>query len=163
MKAKSWYNLFVVVVLILLGIWVWQRVRGPKTNLTSEELVLNDQVNQFLDQAGFEIPDDVERANLADVSGGNATGVATRKTDNGTSQFTVLAALPDLDSGWYQAWLNNSDGSAPVSLGKLRVAKGGYLVETTTNQDWSDKSQVTVTLEQTMDDQPESTILKGSF
>jgi hypothetical protein len=160
---RSWYNIFVVIVLILLGLWLWRRTQAEPTAPTNEDTVLESRVNEFLDNAGFSLPEDIDRANLDGTLEGDSTGVATRSQIDDATEYTVLASLPDLISGWYQAWLTTEDGQDPVSLGQLIIAKGGYVVETTTQTDWSQRGRVIVTHEETLDDQPETTILEGLY
>ncbi len=100
------------------------------------------------------LPEDVERAELTDVSGGTASGIAARKYENGRFEFTVLADLPDPDSGTYQVALEK-DGDQ-VNLGAMRVAKGGYLLDFNSSVDYSDYNQVKVSL-------GDKVILEGGF
>lgn len=69
---------------------------------------------------GLIIPEDVEKIELKNVSGGEGVGIATRSE--------ILADLPPLEKGEsYQAFLGN--GSKTVLLGVMRQAKGGYIIE----------------------------------
>jgi len=110
----------------------------------------------------MEIPDDLEKAELIDVSGGTGSGIATRSFENGRFSHMILADLPDPTGGeFYQGWLVQGDTQVPT--GKMRIAKGGYLLELNTTTDYSDYDQVMVTLEKIADSTPETTVLEGSF
>lgn len=109
-----------------------------------------------------EIPDDVDKAELTDVTGGTSSGIATRKYENGVYTHTVLADLPDSTSGeFYEGWLVMGDKF--FSTGRMRVAKGGYLLEYTSKTDYSDYNEVVITLEGTADTTPEKHVLEGNF
>jgi len=116
----------------------------------------------------FEIPEDVERTDLTDVSGGTGSGIATRKYESGRFTHAVLADLPEPAAGtFYEGWLvRGKEGDANfayILTGSLRIAKGGYLLEFESSRDYSDYSFVVVTLEKVNDQKPETHILEGSF
>jgi len=76
--------------------------------------------------------------------------------------LTILAGLPDPKTGYfYQGWIVN--GTTYLSLGKLRVAKGGYLVDFRSTTNYSNIKNVVVTLEKVFNNTPETRILEGSF
>lgn len=116
----------------------------------------------------LEIPDNLERADLRDVSGGTGSGIATRKYEGGRFTHAALADLSDPAVGYfYEGWLvRGKEGDANfafISTGKMRVAKGGYLLEFNSSTDYSTYSGVVVTLERVDDKKPEAHILEGSF
>ncbi len=99
------------------------------------------------------IPDDIERTDLADVGGVGGTGIATRGE--------ILADLPDPEGKeFYQAWLQK--GEQLVSLGKLRVAKGGWMIEYN-SANYPGFDQVIVSRETVFDSKLETKVLEGSF
>lgn len=110
----------------------------------------------------IQIPENVEKANLHDTTGRGYGAVATRESKAGEFSLTILADLPDPEDGrFYQAWLTK-DGDS-VSLGQLRIAKGGYLIDYTSATDLSSYKVVTVSLERVFDNKIEEVILQGSF
>lgn len=116
----------------------------------------------------FAIPEDVERADLTDVTGGTGSGLATRKYENGRFTHAVLVDLPDPAPGtFYEGWLvRGKEGDANfafISTGRMRVAKGGYILEFESSRDYSDHKGIVVTLEKVDDKKPEKHILEGSF
>ena len=50
-----------------------------------------------------------------------------------------------------------------ISTGRLRIAKGGYLLEFQSSTDYSSYDNAVVTLERVADSVPEEHILEGSF
>lgn len=114
-------------------------------------------------QFNVNIPADVQKAELKDTTGGTASAIATRDYKNNTYSLTILADLPDPASGeFYQAWIY-TDIDKPVSLGKLSIAKGGWMFEYQSKNDYSKDNNVLITLEKTFDQTPETHILEGSF
>jgi hypothetical protein len=138
-------GLIVLIVLVLGVLWI-KKVRTDRalrlqTTPSTEEKISNS----FGD---IQIPDDATKVELSDVSGGDGFGVAT--------EDMVLADLPDPEAGtFYQVWIEK-DGKL-TSLGKMRIAKGGWLLEGNV----SDK--VIVSREKVFDSTLETKILEGSF
>ena len=139
-------GLIVLVILITGALWI-RKARIEKaeklqlTTPTTEEKIANSFNN-------LEIPEDVTKIELKDISGGDGFGIATADM--------VLVDLPDPEAGaFYQVWLEK-DGNL-TSLGRMRIAKGGYLLEGNV----SDK--VVVSRETINDNKVETKILEGSF
>lgn len=150
-----------VVILAVLGavIYFWQRPEPPEELRVPQTLSIEDQIEETFK---LEIPEDVDKAELKDVTGGTATGLATRKFEEGRFIHTVLADLPDPEAGkFYEGWLVKDD--EVISTGRLRLAKGGYLLEFQSSTDYSDHAGVVITLETVADTTPEKHILEGSF
>jgi len=147
-----------LVLAVLAGVVYW--ARRPKEVLQVE---IEPSVEQKLeDSFKLEIPEDVDKAELSDVSGGSSTGISTRKYENGKFTHSVLADLPDPESGeFYQGWLVKGDDV--ISTGRMTMAKGGYLLEFESPTDYSDHKGIWVTLEEKSDATPEKHILEGSF
>lgn len=146
----------VVVVLIFAAVYFFN-----KNQSQTEEMVVPDTLSvedQIEDKFNIDIPEDVDRAELKDVSGGSSSALVTR-SDEG--EVTVLADLPDLSSGeYYEAW--TVQGDQTVSLGTLRLAKGGYMLETEVS-DTFENATVVVSREKQNDTQIEEKVLEGSF
>ncbi len=156
----------VVIFAILVGaVFFFRRQKkGPELPITPPPSV-EDKIEKSFN---IELPDDVDKATLKDVSGGDSSGISTRKYANGKFTHTALADLPDPDSGeFYEGWLvRGNPGEANfsfISTGKMRVAKGGWLLEFQSSKDFSDYKMVVVTLEKVDDKKPEKHILEGSF
>jgi hypothetical protein len=111
---------------------------------------------------GIAIPSDVDKTELTGVSGSEGLGVATRKFTNGEFELTILADLPTPQAGYfYQGWIKKD--SDYVSVGKLELAKGGYLLDFSSDTNYSDYNSVIVTSEKVNDKNPETHLLEGSF
>ena len=149
-----------IILAAVIGLILWFR----KSSLTKKVVPTPTPSAEEKIERTFNltIPDNLERADLRDVAGKKGTGLATRSYENGKFTFTVLANLPDLTSGgFYQVWLIK-DGTN-LSLGKMRIAKGGYLLEFTSNKDYLDYKGVLVTEEKVFDSKVENRTLEGSF
>lgn len=146
MRTKDIVIGFIVLVLVIAGVLLVKR-RGEKlqvlpTPTPTIEQKISDRFN------GLEIPD-TDKIELNDVSGGNGFGIATADT--------VLADLPDPEgSFFYQVWVERN--GALVSLGIMRVAKGGFIFEGKI-----EGKKVVVSREKVFDNKIETTILEGSF
>lgn len=95
----------------------------PETLSTEDELEARFNI---------ELPEDLERAELNDQTGGNSSAIATRSHEDSVYEFTLLADVPD---GSYSARLTDGDGEEYRNLGTLRVAKGGYLLDYESSED----------------------------
>ena len=153
-----------IILAVVAGAIVW--IRRART---AQEPLPTPSIEEKIEKTfNLEIPDDVERADLRDVSGGTGSGIATRKYESGRFTHAVLADLSDPTLGtFYEGWLvKGKEGDANfafVSTGRLRVAKGGYLLEFTSSVDYSPYNGVVITLERVDDKRPEVHILEGSF
>jgi hypothetical protein len=153
-----------VVLAALAGIIFW--FRKPKDEFKVPETPsVEEKMEEFFN---VEIPEDIEKAQLKDVVGGDALGIATRSYENGIYVHVVLADLPDLEEGsFYEGWLvKGTEGDSDfdfISTGKMRLGKGGYILEFESSTDYIDYQGVVITQEETEDDTPEKHILEGAF
>lgn len=120
-KPRDVITGFIVVLILIIGIvWIYKSKNNnnkPLISPTPQTSITNKIKDTF---KNFNIPDDVAKNELKDVSGGNGIGIAT--------ETEVLANLPDLSNNeFYQVWFD--DNGTLKSLGKMRIAKGGYLYE----------------------------------
>lgn len=155
-----------VILAALAGIIFW-RQRGRKTEefKVPETLSVEDKIEEQFD---IQIPEDAERAELKDVSGGDSSGIATRKLENGMFEHSVLADLPEPPTGqFYEGWLvrgtEGSEDYSVLSTGSMEMAKGGWMISFKSSTDLTDHDNVVVTLEKKADKTPEKHILEGSF
>lgn len=114
MKTRDIVIGFVVLVALIVAVFWIRSTRNKKTvNLPSATPSISNQISKTFN---FQVPADVEKTELKDVSGGNGSGIATRDT--------VLADLPDPAAGkYYQVFV---DGKL---MGTMRVAKGGWIFD----------------------------------
>lgn len=124
--------------------------------------------DRFEESFNVEIPEDVEKSELKDVSGGSASGIATRDFENGKFTHMVLADLPAPEVGsYYQAWLQKGDEGdedfSLVSTGRMVLVKGGYLIEFESNKDLQSYDKVVISQEKIADSKIEKKVLESSF
>ena len=156
-----------VVVLVVLGALIYWRQKNPR----QEELKVPEtlSVEESLEEKlNIQIPDDGDKADLKDATGGRSSGIFSRKSENGKFVSSFVADLPMPAAGkYYEAWLvkgeKGSEGYSIVSAGRLRSAKGGYLLDFSSTTDYSGYNKILVTLESKSDSTPEETVLEGSF
>src|SRR3989344_8849197 len=137
-----------VILILVVGAVLWFKGRGAKEVSTPTPISEEEIKSRF----NLTIPEDVEKAQLKDVSGGNGSGIATRKYEDGRFTHMVLVDLPDPAVGtFYEGWLvRGKMGDADfafISTGPMSVAKGGYLLEFSSAIDYSDYKGVVITLE----------------
>lgn len=152
----------IIVLAVLAGAVYYLRNRGGEESLSLPETTIEETEQQFEETFRLDVPDDVEKTQLEDVAGGNVTGLATRDFKSERFTHTVLADLPDPAPGtFYEGWLVMGDKF--FSTGKMRLIKGGYLLEYESSTDYSDYDKVVITLEKVFDATPEEHILEGTF
>ncbi len=154
-----------IILAVLAGIIFW--IRKPKEELQVPEdmTTIEEEMENFFN---IEIPEDAEKAQLKDVTGGDSSGIATRDQENGAFVHVVLADLPDPEgTDFYEGWLVRGkvgdDNFDFISTGKMIVAKGGYLLDFESKNDLSEYVGVVITLEEVADANPEAHVLEGSF
>jgi hypothetical protein len=156
-----------VVILILVAVaayFILKPSDEPEITIDQTSSVEDELEESFK----FELPEDVEKVELSAVRGDGSRAIATRKFENGTYSHTVLADLPDPESGtFYEGWLvrgkSGDENFAIISTGQLTIAKGGYLLNFESSTDYSDYGSVVITLEKVADSTPEEHVLQGSF
>ncbi len=157
-----------VVILIILAIAILLLRRDPSVPQSQNNPSPTPSVESQLEESfRVDIPDDAEKVELKDVANVNGAAIATRSWENNRYTATILADLPDPESGFYQAWIGlggaNEEGATLVSLGQMWVSKGGWMIEYQSNTNYSDYDTIVVTQESASDSRPEKRILEGSF
>src|SRR3989344_8613432 len=153
-----------VILILVVGAVLWFKGKGVKEVSTPTPISEEEIKSRF----NLTIPEDVEKSQLKVVSGGNGSGISTRKYEAGRFTHMVLVDLPDPAVGtFYEGWLvrgKMGDANfAYISTGRMRVAKGGYLLEFNSGTNYSDYTGVVVTVEKVNDKTPETHVLEGSF
>ena len=163
MKTRDVVTGFIVLTVLIAGVLWFRNLKNRKPVSIPPPppiSIIKKKVPQKC--GGLKIPANADKADLKDVSGGVGLGEAVRTYQNGKFSLTILAGLPDPKTGYfYQGWIVN--GTTYLSLGKLRVAKGGYLVDFRSTTNYSNIKNVVVTLEKVFNNTPETRILEGSF
>lgn len=162
MKTKD-FVVWLIILLIVLGAYFFIK-KTKKSELQAIPYPtpsVEDRVSVKF--GGLTIPNDLDKAELKGVADKDALGIATRKYSNGKFVLTVLGDLAEPKAGYfYEAWLLGNNKEL-VSLGTLRQAKGGYLVDFTSSKDYSSLDSIFVTVEKKHDVTPEEHVLEGSF
>lgn len=167
MKREQWIGL--VVVLVLVGGLLWWRAakRAERPEVfpaEGEGVEIEDRASQLAKRLGVVLPETGERTSLKDVTGGLGEGIATQSFEKNQFEQTILAMLPEPPVGsWYEGWLVRDEPFSSIYTGKLRLAKGGYLLEFSSSQDLRDHRKVVVTVEKKDDKKPETHALEGEF
>lgn len=150
---------FILIAVIVGGAYFYKNLKSPKLLPTPTPSSVKSKIEGLFN---YVIPDDLDSIELKDVTGGESRGIAARKFENGAFTQTILANLPDLTlNEFYEGWIFLGDKY--VSMGKLIVAKGGFLVDFTSNTDYSDYKKVIITKEKINDNKFKTIILEGSF
>lgn len=113
MRARDIVTGLIILALLVGGIFWVKRTKTNKEALTVTTPTVEEKISDTFN--GLEIPKDTEKTELKDVANSDGVGIATRTE--------VLADLPEPEAGNYQVYM---DGKL---LGKMRVAKGGWLFE----------------------------------
>lgn len=143
----------IVILLIIGGAYLYRYLKKPRTTTPTPSPVSFEFKKDFTDSFKIDIPEDANTIELKDVTGGDSRGIAT---DN-----EILVDANEPETGfYYEAWLENSEKM--VSLGKLQIAKGGWLVKYDKSKNLN-STKVIISLEKTNDNKIEKKILEGSF
>ena len=83
-------------------------------------------------------------------------------------KLTILADLPDPNSSeFYQGWLQKGnewdEDYSMISLGKMTLAKGGWMLNFQSTTDYSEYDKALVSKEKTFDKNLEESVLEGTF
>lgn len=158
------------VVVILLIVYFVRRRQSPNIiNVNSPLPTSTSSYQQELqNNFGITVPSNAITADLKDSTGGNQVGLATEETNNGQYTYTVIANLEDPTTGYfYNGWLvRGKQGDSnfdAVNLGKLNLAKGGWIISYTSYKDLSDHKSVWVTLSRGISNFSDQHVLEGSF
>jgi len=161
MKTRDIIVGFLVLVVLITGVLLIKNSKKNKAvNLPAQTPSISQKITEKF--GGITIPPNADKADLLPVAGNEGLGEVVRVFDNGKFELTVLADLGQSKNGYfYQAWM--SDGTTFISLGKLNLAKGGYLVNFSSTKNYSGYKKIVVTLEKVFDQTPEEVVLQGSF
>lgn len=143
---------FILIAMTVGGFYFYKNLKVPKALPTPTPSTTKSDIQGLFD---YVIPEDLASIELKDVSGGDGRGIATNKE--------ILVDIKDPDSGYfYEAWLQGSNDQDIVSLGKMHVAKGGWLLEYN-GAKYPEYKKIIISLEKKFDSTLEKKILEGSF
>lgn len=151
-RKEVFVGLFVILVIfgVIFGVKKAKEVKVKPLNIPTP-VTTQSLESKF----NLTVPSDVEKINLQVAFGFEGMGVATRKFANGVFSHIIMADLLEPASGNYQAWLIKDDTNK-ISTGVLKLAKGGYLLEFSSNIDYSDYKKIEVKL-------GDKIVMTGSF
>lgn len=157
---------FIILVVLLGGAYLLRRPSTP-TQAPSVSNEIEEVERDIFEKFNVDIPEDVEKTVLSDVTGGNSSAVATKQDTDGQFIYTILADLPDLQSRNFYGWfVPLEDGKLDYEralVGGMRQAKGGWLLELESSKDVGSDARVIVSTAKTANNTPEDVVLEGSF
>lgn len=143
---------FVIILIIIVGAFYYKKINNPKVLPLPTPVEISYQ-EDLESSFKYDIPDGVDSIELKDISGGNGRGIATNKE--------ILVDIEDPAVGYfYEGWLEKSDNL--ISLGKLKIAKGGWLLEYDGSK-YLEYEKIIISLEKVFNNKIEKRILEGSF
>lgn len=156
----------VIIVAILGGaIYFWQ-TRG-KALRVPEDTPAPSAEGELEESFDVTLPEDAEKIELKSAVDEDIAGIASRLVTEDSLSMTILADLPDPSEGsYYQAWLVGNVGGEDyesLSIGRLSVAKGGYILNFEAQGDYSNYEKVVVSREEIPDKDMEEIVLEGTF
>lgn len=150
---------FVIIFIIIAGVYFYKYLNNKEAPVSVTSPASFEFKKEFSDSFKIEIPDGVNSVELKDISGGDGRGIATE------TEILVDADDPATNE-YYEAWLEKDNKL--VSLGKLQMAKGGWLLNYDKSK-YEDYKKIIVSLEKITDvysitdNKIETRILEGSF
>lgn len=157
----------IILVLIAGGLYF----RKPKTSSTDDSDSTQTSApanieNKIEEKFKVDIPDDADKIEMEDATGGDASGIAVRKYEKNVFDASILADLPEPEKGKiYYAWISKGEegkeGFERVLLGSLQIAKGGWSLEYTGSKDYSDYDTFLVSEGKTSDNKPDKVVLQS--
>ena len=159
---------FVVLIILLGGVYLLRRSPEKPGTEAIDETPVEEVEKQLEEKFNFDVPEDVEKASLKDLTGEGSSGLGTRDVTEDGVEVSIIADLPSPDGGeQYQGWMSRGaegeENFDRVSLGVLREAKGGWMLEIKLEGEYGDYNRLQVSRETRVDDTPEKLILDGEF
>ena len=156
----------IVILVILAGLYFFSRrnqrppieLPAPQETTTPEE--------EFEERFQTQIPVGAVKSELKDITGGEGRALVVKETVGNITKISILADLPELGGGEvYQAWLvDTQDGKETlISLGRLTLAKGGFVIEVEKTSLPEGANKIVVSKETKFDQTIETRVLEGTF
>lgn len=145
-----------VTILLLIGGGLWSRQHRAK--VTTQTVT-----QQSRSELPFDVP--IETTTLSSTTDEAAQGAATRQYIDQLFVHGVTALLPDAPPGQvYAGWLlKNGNRHDSVATGTFRKDGDSYTLDFSSPVDYSDYTDVLVTLQHAGSTQPETDVITGSF
>lgn len=155
----------IIAIVVLLGIAaaVWFFFLRPSEPEASSTPLPVETIDVTPSPTASLNPGD-QVAVLRPEQGQSGGGEASRSVSPGRFVLTVAAELPDLEAGKsYQVWLVRREPFAQFPAGNLSKSGNRWVMTLDQTRDASEYAEVVVTLESTLDTQPETRVLVGTF
>ncbi len=153
---KKIFLFIVAIVLFVLGLGIY------KFNFTNDDIYVAETVGTT---ETTETKDYQFSGKLLDVIGGNSSGIAQSRFENGTYELLVtFSELPEpLDTDFYEGWVvRKGVNLSVISTGEAQEKDGVYQNVFTSNKDLTDHDFYVLTLEpDDGDPTPAEHILEG--
>ena len=152
-----------IVIAAVAGIiyYIGQTNEEPQDTQTPiSQNTLEETQRQIEERFRTQVPEGVDRTELK-REGVDGVALATREVTETGTNISILADLPDPQVGFYQAWIEKEDEM--ISLGRLDIAKGGFVVEFTSERDLSEYDKVMITQQSDQQSSPEDVVIEGRF
>ena len=138
-----------IVIAVLVFSFIGLTLYGIYKVRTEEESPLIEDTpnvlpseDEFEENFNFQLPDETDRFELESANEEDASGIVAMGMVDGVFNLTLLADLPSLNAGSYDAYL--SDGENEILLGEVELKKGGYILEFNSADDLSDSKQLVI-------------------
>jgi hypothetical protein len=130
-------------------------------NTTSEESTENINEENILETETEAFMEQLYLAELEDVTGGDAIGLATATYGEAYTLIASFENLPELEEGYfYEGWVVRNDPLSVVSTGELNGSENVYADA----DDLTDHTQYVLTIEpDDGDPAPADHVLQGTF
>ena len=85
-----------LILLVVAGLVFLRQKNASDDMVVPQTLSSEEQTEQNLESKfNIQIPNDVEKAELKDVSGGSSSGIVTHRFENGKFSLSIIADLPE--------------------------------------------------------------------
>lgn len=161
--------LLIILVIIFVIYFIFSKSTEPEKLVIEErtstmEFVVSEKKEEVLTlEEKIKSHADVLKAELVNVSGGEATGTAYVLRENGELKHYVEADLPVLEEGlFYEGWLVKKEPELEFfSTGVMDNKDDFYTLTYLSKEEYLGFNEVVITLETVIDETPEDHILEG--
>lgn len=168
-ERQQWLSIAAVVLVIAgLGFFLYRQSRN---NQPEEPVDVTEQQQQEAEQRGeevaerlnIEVPEGAEREAFRATGETQGAGLVSRIERDGQLAYSFAVDLPDPQTGEFYEAYAVGEGEEREFLGRLRQAKGGWLLETSISAEISGLNRVIITRETQDDQTPEEVVLETQF
>lgn len=168
-ERQQWLSIAAVVLVIAgLGFFLYRQSRNSQTeetvDITEQQQQEQEQRGQEVaDRLNVEVPEGAERETFRATGETQGAGLVSRIERDGQLAYSVAVDLPDPETGAFYEAYAVGEGDEREYLGRLRQAKGGWLLDSSVGADTSEFNRIIITRESQDDRTPEEVILETQF